>query len=177
MPNSNLVLIFNLVAVFLFFWLGWVFTAVWAPGLRHQASLQLWCAGSIVRGLSSCSAWALFLHTMWVLTPWPGIEPVSPALEGIVLTTGPPGKPLASVFLLEICTSFFLCFDSSSLSVKCIINTFFHSLVGHFTVSGDLGWRWILHFSVIFLYGYCFFCPGKEMFAYPKPRSYSSASF
>ena len=27
-----------------------------------------------------------------ILAPWPGIEPVPPALEGEVLTTGPPGK-------------------------------------------------------------------------------------
>ena len=27
-----------------------------------------------------------------ILAPWPGIEPALPALEGEVLTTGPPGK-------------------------------------------------------------------------------------
>ena len=27
-----------------------------------------------------------------ILVPWPGIKPVSPALEGKVLTTGPQGK-------------------------------------------------------------------------------------
>ena len=33
----------------------------------------------------------------WViLTPWPGIEATPPALEGEVLTTGPPGKPPSS---------------------------------------------------------------------------------
>ena len=29
-----------------------------------------------------------------ILVPWPGIEPVSPALQGRFLTTGPPGKSL-----------------------------------------------------------------------------------
>ena len=28
-----------------------------------------------------------------ILASWPGIEPAPPALEGKVLTTGPPGKP------------------------------------------------------------------------------------
>ena len=27
-----------------------------------------------------------------ILAPWPGIEPIPPALEGKVLATGPPGK-------------------------------------------------------------------------------------
>ena len=32
-------------------------------------------------------------HEAWgIIAPWPGIEPVPPALEGKVLTTGPPGK-------------------------------------------------------------------------------------
>ena len=30
-------------------------------------------------------------QSMWVSAPRPGTEPVSPALEGKVLTTGPPG--------------------------------------------------------------------------------------
>ena len=30
-----------------------------------------------------------------VLVPWPGIEPIPPALEGDILPTGPPGKSLA----------------------------------------------------------------------------------
>ena len=44
-----------------------------------------------VHGLSNCSAWALLLYSMWVL-PGPGIEPISPALTGRCLTSGPPGK-------------------------------------------------------------------------------------
>ena len=33
-----------------------------------------------------------------ILAPQPGIEPTPPALEGKVLTTGPPGKSLNSYF-------------------------------------------------------------------------------
>ena len=45
------------------------------------------CAGSVVAayGLSCPEACG-------ILVPRPGIEPVSPALEGGFLTTGPPGK-------------------------------------------------------------------------------------
>ena len=34
-----------------------------------------------------------------ILAPWPGIEPAPPALEGEVLTTGPPGKSQDTSFL------------------------------------------------------------------------------
>ena len=59
------------------------------------------------RLLSSCSAWAPERTASVVaarrlscpvacgiLVPLPGIKPTSPALEGIFLTTGPPGKSL-----------------------------------------------------------------------------------
>ena len=63
--------------------------------------------GSVVvaRWLSICGAWALehagsVVAARWLscpvacgtLVPPPGIEPASPALEGGLLTTGPPGK-------------------------------------------------------------------------------------
>ena len=35
---------------------------------------------------------------MWDLVPWPGIEPVHPALKGKVLTVEPPGKSLYGIF-------------------------------------------------------------------------------
>ena len=52
------------------------------------AARGLQSTGSVVvaRGLS-CSA------ACGILVPRPGIEPVSPALQGRFLTTGPPGKP------------------------------------------------------------------------------------
>ena len=43
--------------------------------------------------LSGCGARAWLLRGMWDL-PGPGLEPVSPALAGGLLTTAPPGKPL-----------------------------------------------------------------------------------
>ena len=46
-------------------------------------------------GLSSCAARAQLPQRMWDL-PSPGTEPVSPALAGRFLTTGPQGKPLNS---------------------------------------------------------------------------------
>ena len=33
-----------------------------------------------------------------ILAPWPGIEPAPHALEGKVLTTGPPGKSSGYLF-------------------------------------------------------------------------------
>ena len=38
---------------------------------------------------------------MWLLGPRPGIEPAPPALEGEVLTTGPPEKSLFVLFLVS----------------------------------------------------------------------------
>ena len=49
--------------------------------------LLLWCMGSGVYGLS-CST------TCGVLVPRPGVESVSPTLQGRFLTTGPPGKTI-----------------------------------------------------------------------------------
>ena len=43
------------------------------------------------RRLSSCGSRAQLLRGMWHL-PRPGLEPVSPALAGGLLTTAPPGK-------------------------------------------------------------------------------------
>ena len=42
-----------------------------------------------------------FDHTpCGILVPWPGIEPIPPALEGEALTIGPPGKSLLLLFFL-----------------------------------------------------------------------------
>ena len=56
-----------------------------------QWLLLLQSTGSRRRGLSSCGAWAQLLCGMEDL-PGPGMEPVSLALAGGFLTTGPPGK-------------------------------------------------------------------------------------
>ena len=42
--------------------------------------------------LSNCGPWAQLLRGMWDL-PRPGLEPVSPALTGGLLTTVPPRMP------------------------------------------------------------------------------------
>ena len=36
--------------------------------------------------------WFFSLKICGILASWPGIEPTAPAVEGEVLTTGPPGK-------------------------------------------------------------------------------------
>ena len=72
---------------------------VWAP--EHMGSVVA------VRGLSICGTWVperagsvvaarrLSCPTACgILVPRPGIEPASPALEGRLLTTAPPGKSL-----------------------------------------------------------------------------------
>ena len=50
-----------------------------------------------------CFMFCFFGHeACGVLAPWPGIEPTPPALEGKVLTTGPPGKRPTDVIKLGI---------------------------------------------------------------------------
>ena len=56
--------------------------------------------------LSSCGAWASLTQDMWDL-PRPGIEPVSPALAGGLLTTGPPEKS-ESLLFCSICSVLFM---------------------------------------------------------------------
>ena len=62
---------------------------MWAPRCSDFSCgaqvLGAWALGVAV----SCGAWALLLQSMWDL-PGPGMEPVSSALAGRFLTTGPP---------------------------------------------------------------------------------------
>ena len=95
--------------IYLFsFWLCWVFVAVRRLSLVATSrgyfpsqcpGLSVWSAGSrrvasvaAARGLSSCGAPAQLSRGMWD-HPGPGIKPMSLALQGRFLTTGPPGKP------------------------------------------------------------------------------------
>ena len=56
--------------------------------------LSLWHRGfSLVVRRFSCP------RACGILGPWPGIKPTSPALEGIFLTTGPPGKLPLAIFI------------------------------------------------------------------------------
>ena len=77
----------------------WVFVAAGTSSSWHQQGLLISVASlaesvaSVVaaRGLRGCGAQAQLLWGMWDL-PGPGGWPVSPALAGGFLTTGPPGK-------------------------------------------------------------------------------------
>ena len=96
----------------MYFWLHWVFVAacglslVVASGdssLLRCAGFSLWwllllqSTGSRRVGFSSCGTGAQLLRGTWDL-PGPGLEPMSPALAGGLLTTAPPGKPLNGWF-------------------------------------------------------------------------------
>ena len=59
--------------------------------LQNQANIYI--------GFGSSSARTQVPHGMWAL-PRPGIKPVSPALAGEFLTTGPPGKS-SSILLAQ----------------------------------------------------------------------------
>ena len=81
-----LILMISFFFKYLFIWLRQVFVEV--RGIfccSARASLQLWRPGSRVHGLSCPVA-------RGILVPQPGLEPVSPSLEGGFLTTEPPGK-------------------------------------------------------------------------------------
>ena len=92
------------------------------------------------RRLSSCGSRAQLLRGMWDL-PRPGLEPVSPALEGGFSTTVPPGKPC---FLVDLEDSLGIP-DSSPLSVVCVVNILHFSLF--------LGsWKEHLNFRVLNFY-------------------------
>ena len=63
-------------------------------------ALGAWASGVAAHGLSSCGTWASLTHGVWSV-PGPGIEPMSLALQGRYLTTGPPGKPPDSSYFLS----------------------------------------------------------------------------
>ena len=69
----------------------WLPTPVFLPrefhGQRSLASYSQWG-----RKESDTTEW-LTREACGILAPWPGIEPSARALEGKVLTAGPPGKP------------------------------------------------------------------------------------
>ena len=101
-----LFLLFALKFIYVFM-TEWVFIAAWglspvaairAPLVLVHGLLALVASlaaerGSRAQWLSSCSAWAQLLRSMWDL-PGPGIELIFPTLAGGFLTTGPPGKSL-----------------------------------------------------------------------------------
>ena len=74
----------------------------------HCSGLSCWGLEALERGLSSSGAPAYLACSRWDL-PGPGREPVSPALAGGFLTTGPPGKSLRR-FLTDLIVDSFLFF-------------------------------------------------------------------
>ena len=91
--------------VLFIYWLCWVFVVAWAfssfgergllcsCGVRasHCSGFSLWSTVSRCTGFSTCGLWTSLLCGMWNL-PGLGIEPVSPGLAGVFLSTVPPGK-------------------------------------------------------------------------------------
>ena len=69
----------DVCSFFFFFWCGPFFLKSLLNLLQYCFYFMFWPFGP-----KSCGT----------LAPWPGIEPAPPALEGKVLTTGPPGKSL-----------------------------------------------------------------------------------
>ena len=76
------------------------FVAVHKLSSCGTRTLELWCLDSRVCRLSSCG----LSHSVacGILVPQPGIEPMSPALQGGFLTTGPPGRSLLC-FIEKLC--------------------------------------------------------------------------
>ena len=85
----------------------------------HCRGFLCWSMGSTALRFSSCGPWAQLLLGMWNL-PEPGIEPLSSALAGGFLTTGPPGKPSVSVL-----PGVLLCYPELYLACDLVFITFF----------------------------------------------------
>ena len=104
---------------------------------RAAATLQLQCTGFLLwwllllqehrfqgtlasvvsaHGLRGCGTQAQLPHGMQDLAR-KGIKPVSSALQGGFLTTGPPGKPFIYLFKLEIIREIW-CFHAVHLNLK-----------------------------------------------------------
>ena len=106
--------------MFVYWWLCRVFTAVLGFSLVavSGAPLQSRCTGFHCAGFSCCSSsgsrllglrsygvQAQLLCSTWNL-PRPGIKPVSPALAGGLLTTGPLGSPMKLDLLHDFITPY-----------------------------------------------------------------------
>ena len=75
----------------------WGLLSLQSLGFSSRWLLLLPSTGFRVCGLSSCG-----LVALWHGDPGSGIEPVSPALTGGFITTGPPGKSLLSLSEIHI---------------------------------------------------------------------------
>ena len=97
-----------------FFCLDWLRSCLpyslcyWQPYSFHMylvlKDFFFWCGPfkksvlNLLQYCLCCMLWFLGLKARGILAPWPGLEPTAPALEGGVLTTGPPGRPLPTYF-------------------------------------------------------------------------------
>ena len=70
------------IFIYLFIWCGLFFLKSLLNLLQYCFCFMFWFFGHEACG---------------ILAPWTGIEPAPPALEGEVLTTGPPGKSLIDI--------------------------------------------------------------------------------
>ena len=95
----------------------------------------MWLEGSSLSHWD-LSFWLIRLRNCGVRVPWhvgflvpqPGIKPVSPALQGQFLSTGPPGKSQAHPFSLSLCRLGKESVESSQLKgIRKIGATFFFS--------------------------------------------------
>ena len=66
--------------------------------------------GSVVVALLPCDMWDL---------PGPEVKPMSPALAGRFLTTGPPGKSKISYFLIHLLARIYLWLQDQYLRHLC----------------------------------------------------------
>ena len=89
--------------IFTYFWLRRVSVAACWLSLAVKSGASRWGGFSrcgtraLGRGFSSCDARALSLCTVWIFLE-PRIEPMSAALAGRFLTSGPPGKSAKPCF-------------------------------------------------------------------------------
>ena len=92
---------FKFLSFLIYFLVCWVFVTVWGFSSCGKWGLPSTCGtqASHCCGFSCCEVWVQLLRHMGLLPRgmWnpsgPRIEPISPALAGGFLTTGPPGKP------------------------------------------------------------------------------------
>ena len=101
--------------------LGLLFVAECA-GFSLQWLLLLLSLGCRGLGFSSCGKWAQLPHAMWSL-PRPGIKPVSLALAGEFLTTGPPGKSYFTPLMTSVLPVWILTLSTTCFGVSCLYVT------------------------------------------------------
>ena len=91
--------------------------------------------------------WFFGREAYGILAPQPGVEPAPLALEGKVLTTGPPGKSLYGCVFIVIC-------------LKVFLNFLFDFLVDPLVCSSTLfSLHVIIFFSFLFLWLISSFMP------------------